>query len=728
MIEEAAAAGAGELMDRLPRCDFYRNPTLLSRLILNQKYQVAASRLKRHPEEARVVVVARRRQAASPSPPSPSSAPPAVATYLRQLPIHVACLELGRAVDPALRGALNQLVAHLAVTFPEACACPDHSGTYPIQYAVRHGAEPSTVSLLLMAVPESLLYVTGATSTRHGRSLAQLNQASGSPHRKRVAQVLKLDVDFWRQSREEANFRLQEQQQQLQQQRQQEPTLNPHGPAAPAEGAIEPLRDESVAPVAWSQLEVRAIALEQILGEMNERNYALARRIEALTKTKMDLLDHLDRIKQSALAKEARRLQRQNRALQKQMGEMEQLLRRSQAPPGAGPPPGGRPRGDEAKEEIAPPHGSPYTGASSPPPRQLGSRRGSESSSLVGHSPYSGGEPPEAMSAASVSTRGIQTRSLQADNLRLIQENHELRHKYELLNGAYRSQQTRLNRLVSLIRRLSRDAAALLLEAGVGVQRGGGADSRHSLSESPLTLSEESSLSGGGGGGGGRGAPPPPPPKGRPGPVPERQPSQTALPRRRRTIEIQWHSASTGLAQPPSSFRSRGGPHARGEGEEKVDDDDDDDDDDYYEDDAVRELSDNLSVLFAQAIEHEDENLPLLPAPAPGARVVSRRRLSLENIPGEPQRQSPPPSPRYPEPPSPTPAHPPQPMLQPPSPPSSPARRRRRRQQQQQQSGATAAATTLDDLQIPALLGVPAGRGEAGRAGEAASATPPTSI
>jgi hypothetical protein len=213
--------------------------------------------------------------------------------------------------------------------------------------------------------------------------------------------------------------------------------------------------------------------------------------------------------------------------------------------------------------------------------------------------------------------------------------------------------------------------------------------------------------------------------------VPERQPSQTALPRRRRTIEIQWHSASTGLAQPPSSFRARGGPHARGEGEEKVDDDDYDD---YYEDDAVRDLSDNLSVLFAQAIEHEDENLPLLPAPAPAARVVSRRRLSLENIPAEPQIQSPPPSPRYPEPPSPTPAHPPQPTLQPrpPSPPSSPARRRRRQQQQQQQqqpSGATAAAaTTPDDLQIPALLGVPAGRGEAGRAGEAASATPPTSV
>jgi hypothetical protein len=699
-------------MERLPLADFYRNPTLLSRLILNQKYQVAMSRLKRHPEEARVVIVARRRMV-PPSLSISSSAPAPVVgevtTYLRQLPIHLACVGLGHAVDPALREVLNQLITHLVVTFPEACACADHSGTYPIQYAVRNGAQASTVSLLLMAVPESLLYSTSATPTRPARSLSQLNYASGSPHRKQVAQVLKLDLDFWRQSREEANFRLQEQQRH-QLQRQLGPNaLNPHRQVH-SESAIEPLRNESVTPMAWDQLEIRAIGLEQILSEMNERNYTLNRKIESLAKTKMDLLDHLDRIKQSALAKEARRLQHQNRALQKQIGEMEQLLRHA----------GERQRDDEEKQEITPLHATSPSGTPPPRHRRVGSessslvghsptssrhpRQGSESSSLVGHSPWSG-ERTE--SSVSVSTRGIQTKSLQADNLRLIQENHELRHKYQLLNGAYRSQQTRLNRLISLIRRLSRDAAALLLEAGVESHRGDGTDSRRSLSESPLTNSEESSVLSEAAG---RRVPPPSEGR-RSGSLPERQQSKSGYPRRQRTIEIQWHSVSTGLAPSPSSFRGRISPDARGEGEEKVDDD--------HENDAVYELSDNLSVLFAQAIEHEDESLPFLPA-APTAPVLYRRRLSAEDISAqEQQRRS---TSENPEPPSTVLAFPP-PQLSSPRPDSPPSSSRRRRRQQ-----SVAATNIVDDLQIPALL-ADATEGEMRRAGgTASSSTPPVSL
>jgi hypothetical protein len=668
----------------LQQVDFYRNPTLLSRLILNQKYHVAMSRLKRHPEEARIVVVALRKVSSVASSPPGTAATFVASTCLRQLPIHLACADLGRAVDPALRDALNQLITHLAVTFPEACGVPDHNRLRPVQHAVRCGAQPSTVSLLLMAVPESV-----HCADDRGRSLSQLNRACDSPHRRQVAQILKLDVEFWRQSREEANFRLQQQRQPPPEETDPAQARNPDpsgegagpgggGGSSPPRSsrAIEPLRDESVTPVAWEQLEVRAVALEQILAEMNEKNYALNRRIEHLVKGKMDLLDHLDRIKQSSLAREAKRLQQQNRALRRQVAELEQLLRRSSSSSLDGRQSRSNTPQPEEEEQGA------DDGRAKSPPRRTARRSGSESSSLVGHS-WSGAE---SASSASVAAPVAQAQSLQADNLKLIQAIDEQKHKYESLHRDYKSQQLKLNRLVSLIRRLSKDTVRLLLEGGSpeaaeegGAVGAGSRGSRHShkshlsaLSESPLTNSEASSISDLRGASRERAASHPSKDRSSK-PLRDASSSSASFPRRRRTIEIQWQSASTGLA--PSSggrIRRRGIRHEEEEEEEeKVEEHED-------EIDPLLDLSDNLSVLFAQAIEFE-ENLPHLPMPA--ARSIpapSRGRAPAV------ARPEPPPGP-------------------PPPPPLSPARRIDPPQLQHPRSS-PGGGTAASDLRIPALL------------------------
>lgn len=557
----------------LPHVDFYRAPTILSRLILNQKYDAAMGRLKRHPNEARIWVCAKRRT-------NPS-------TYaVRQLPVHVACWNLGRTIDRSWRESLNQLITHLVVTFPDACACEDHTHTLPIQYAVRYAAHASTVSMLLMAHPESLHCTTPENEGRH--TLSDLNQASSSPYMKQTQQVLGLDVAFWQQSRQEANFRLQQQQQQQQQEQQEreqqsEPAPEPTGatvaaeppttrappdavassdslpfgasalqpkspprrstlvapPASPASSDDTPRNDsaaddENLEPAGWEQLEERAVAMEQILTEMNEKNFILHRRIERLAQSKIGLLDQVDRLKKSHLVQETHELQQQNQRLHREVLNMERRLR-------------------EAWASSAPT--APRTAAAASP---------GESSTLVGHSP----SPPTSGSSDS-------KRALQADNLQLLHDNHALRLKYDDLNRSYRQQQHQLHKLVQVVRQMQRDAASI-----VGATADENNDPSHvsTLSASLLTSEDEaSSISDSGG--------------------LRQSRHDPAYPRRQRTIEIEWHTPpSGGGGRRGGAHGSRGrvqGTAGAGEVPGAA---------------PLQDLSDNLSAVFRHAQE-------LMPSP-----------------------------------------------------------------------------------------------------------------
>jgi hypothetical protein len=165
-----------------------------------------------------------------------------VVTYsIRQLPIHMACWDLGRlhslvdyergqnaAANTAttivhentahymygkvVSDKLNQLINHLVVTYPEACMRVDHTQHLPIQLAVIHGAYSSTISMLLVAYPEGVQ----SKDPIHGHSLWELNRYSNAnnPYHEQTRQVLGLDVDFWKKSKQEATSRMQQQQQQ----------------------------------------------------------------------------------------------------------------------------------------------------------------------------------------------------------------------------------------------------------------------------------------------------------------------------------------------------------------------------------------------------------------------------------------------------------------------------------------------------------------------------------
>lgn len=65
--------------------------------------------------------------------------------------------------------------------------------------------------------------------------------------------------------------------------------------------------------------------------EMNEKNYQLKQRIEVLSKEKLVLIDKLDRLEGSNLAKEVTRLQQENEALNQKLYKMELLVREAVA-------------------------------------------------------------------------------------------------------------------------------------------------------------------------------------------------------------------------------------------------------------------------------------------------------------------------------------------------------------------------------------------------------------
>ena len=171
---------AAPLKDKEKECDFFLNPTILSRLIQNNKFKAALQRLqKRGPAEAAVWVclqhhsTTRARRPPLPSNTSSNTTTPAASLTnrlvpphhqssaadtiydYRQLPLHMATEALACTTDQGHRDELELLVQQLVWAYPVACARPDHQGHLPLHMALQHGASSSTIAILLMAYPEA---------------------------------------------------------------------------------------------------------------------------------------------------------------------------------------------------------------------------------------------------------------------------------------------------------------------------------------------------------------------------------------------------------------------------------------------------------------------------------------------------------------------------------------------------------------------------------------------
>jgi len=305
--------------------DFYQHPTILSRMILFGKYASANQRCRDHPSEASVWVCSKRkaRQVAplsnifkSPQQQQQQQQNQSSSFSLRQLPIHIACTALAFTHDNLLRTQLQQLIVRLVVTYPDGCSTVDHGGRLPLHEAIWSNASPETISMILMAAPESIEYhkthPTGATA----KSPVELNERRTGQHKAEIQDMLKLGVQYWDNARKEAKLRLKmavipasgasvtstsvmNTSQADDETIMTADTANIN--AAPVPGKtkakVEPFEPEEVTPLAWEQLERRVLLLERLLAEMYETNYDLAGVVKELKNTKATLAVELERAK-----------------------------------------------------------------------------------------------------------------------------------------------------------------------------------------------------------------------------------------------------------------------------------------------------------------------------------------------------------------------------------------------------------------------------------------------
>ena len=293
--------------------DYYQNPTLLSRLILSQKYGSALRRLYSTPIEARIWLSSKRQDDSF---------------SIRQLPIHMACTCLVRTHDSRALGQLNELIATLVVVYPAGSHQPDHrsSTSRPIQEALWHGADPRTISIFLMAHPESL-----SLKDAKGRSLSDLNEHRSGVRKEEVQRLLNQSLQFWTTARDEAFVRLRH-------------GTIPHGSVSSSSVLASFCGDESdwddgakavqkqpepsstttappppppdSTPLSWAQLEKRALAAEQMLAETIEKNYELSRRV----------LEHGVVPNNSELLREITRIGLENGTLGRKVRELEKII------------------------------------------------------------------------------------------------------------------------------------------------------------------------------------------------------------------------------------------------------------------------------------------------------------------------------------------------------------------------------------------------------------------
>jgi len=307
--------------------DFYREPTVLSRLVLYQKYKNAMKRVHRKPEEAKVWVCSMR-QLSEEQKAYAENLPEAEKEKLysiRQLPLHIACSNLGVTLDSRVKSTLNQLIINLVVAYPEGCAKTDHNRNLPLHVAMWHGATPETVSMFLMAHP-----ALRKSRDLRGWTLDEINQHRPGGKKRQMAEVLSLGPKFWVKAHEEAVFLLKgatvcwpsKDRKKIE-----PPTTSSTTSQDVATKLQAPTSNEEIAPIAWEQLEERAILGERLLTQMNETNYKLNQQLEYLARSQLKLMDKFNRMKDKDLVKEVDKLTEDNDKLNSQLFGMELLIR-----------------------------------------------------------------------------------------------------------------------------------------------------------------------------------------------------------------------------------------------------------------------------------------------------------------------------------------------------------------------------------------------------------------
>ena len=301
--------------------DFYTKPTVLSRLILNQKYGGAIKRLYTVPQEARVWVCAKRKRRGT----IPSYEIPMDTYSIRQLPIHLACCNLSRTHDFHMKKLLNELLATLIFAFPAGSHQADHKGRLPICEAVWCGVPADTIALFLMAHPESI-----NVKDRSGRSLTELNKfRPGLMGKTSVQNCLNQSIGFWMKAKAEAKLRLHHNTIAFPSEGK---SISSMSVMASSEAEEESLMTslsrqqpkvgpEEIPAISWEQLERRAITTEQILTEINEENYKLSQKVDALIT--------IDQAQGNELVEELTRLNEENAILNKKLHGIAKLLKNS---------------------------------------------------------------------------------------------------------------------------------------------------------------------------------------------------------------------------------------------------------------------------------------------------------------------------------------------------------------------------------------------------------------
>ena len=299
-------------------CDFYKNPTILSRLILQQKYTAASNRLSSHPHEARIWICRSRRfeihkKKRDPpayqrshtvydrrdyvTPITNSKAPREYETtmFFKALPLHMACHNLALYANTAsllpLQQELEKLIMRLIKAYPVSCKYPDLQNQYPLHMCVRSTADIRLVTRILITAPSVMTLPDGDHVT-----VAEYNQlcTTNHQHRERIDEILQRGRLFWEAARLNAIEHRKEEK------NQKKSAAAAAAAASPDDGDDD---DDSTVwseistalhncdsagggsggdsrglhPVGWSQLERRGDLLEQLLAEALQENRALKR-------------------------------------------------------------------------------------------------------------------------------------------------------------------------------------------------------------------------------------------------------------------------------------------------------------------------------------------------------------------------------------------------------------------------------------------------------------------
>jgi len=279
-------------------CDFYNNPTILSRLILQQKYGLAIKRLEAHPEEAMIWVgrarrtlpdekieegrtVQKLRKNKTPAVFNPHKLDDGTTIVSKQLPLHMCCHNLAlynSALLLPLKKDLNKLVKRLIDVYPVSCKFADFQGSFPLHLCIRHGASTKVVSMALTAAASVV-----SLSDCEGVTPAEWNQLCTTDHcrRDRINQLLQRGPAFWKVVRSNAKeHRAQAKTQELKKASKEEASDDETvwSEMSAAFGVEEETDSESkISPIAWSQLEQRCDVLEQLHAEALIQNRDLQR-------------------------------------------------------------------------------------------------------------------------------------------------------------------------------------------------------------------------------------------------------------------------------------------------------------------------------------------------------------------------------------------------------------------------------------------------------------------